>query len=140
MNKFKHRFRSICLFVLILMSPALAAQQNEWSGQVLDEQLNEPLIGVTVTVKGTNVATITNLDGRFSIRATSNQVLQFSYIGYTKIEVKLAPDLILTKVFLKENLKTLDEVVVVGYGCRRKRLQLALLLPQKVATYLKLVV
>lgn len=116
----KNKFRTTCLFFLILISHTILAQQKEWSGLVFDELLNEPLVGVSVTVKGTNISTITDVDGKFLIRAAADQVLQFSYIGYTAIEINLRPDIELNRVFLKESLKALNEVVVVGYGVQTK--------------------
>ena len=116
----KNKITTACFFLLLLLSQSVFAQQKEWTGHVFDELLNEPLIGVSVSVKGTNIGTITDLDGRFSIRAEANQVLLFSYIGYTTIEIKLKPEFVLNKVLLKESLKVLDEVVVVGYGVQTK--------------------
>lgn len=88
------------------------------SGEVVDEN-NEPIPGVSVKVKGTSTGTVTDVNGNFRIDAPDNSVLVFSFIGYitqevnvngrTSISVKLLPDT-----------KTLDEVVVVGYGTQRK--------------------
>ena len=77
-----------------LVSPRPALQSmpadNKITGQVLDEN-GEPLIGVTVTVKGTKVVAITDIDGNFTIAVpASNSVLQFSYLGYKLKEERAA--------------------------------------------------
>lgn len=116
----KNKITTACFILFLICTQNLFAQQKEWKGQVLDESLVEPLIGVSVTVKGTSVGTITDVDGNFSIRARIGQTLVFSYIGYNSIELTLKPEVSLTKVVLKENTKALDEVVVVGYGVQAK--------------------
>lgn len=76
-----------------------------------------PLIGVNVSVKGTTEGTITDLDGKFSLNASSQSILIVSYIGYKTVEVPVDGNL---KIVLKEDSQALDEVVVVGYGVARK--------------------
>jgi TonB-linked SusC/RagA family outer membrane protein len=82
---------------------------------------NEPLIGVSVLVKGTTNGTVTDLDGRYSLSASQGQTLVFSYIGYISQEIKVGPNGTIN-VALKEDTETLDEVVVVGYGVQKKKL------------------
>jgi TonB-linked SusC/RagA family outer membrane protein len=79
-----------------------------------------PMIGATVMVKGnTKTGTITDLDGKFSIKANPEDVLVFSFIGYDKTEVKAAS--VGTKaIVMKESQGQLGEVVVVGYGTQKK--------------------
>lgn len=96
------------------------AQQITVKGQVWDEVLNEPLIGVNVSVKGTNTGVITDVDGNFTIKAQKNQVLHFTFIGYKDVEIVVKPNLNLTKVVMSENLQQIEEVVVVGYGQQKK--------------------
>jgi len=62
--------------------------QNLISGKVLDEATNEPMIGVTVLVKGTSTGTVTDLDGTFQISASMGSSLVISYMGYVEQEVK----------------------------------------------------
>lgn len=81
---------------------------------------NEPLIGVTVSVKGTNQATMTDIDGRFTIAVTNaNATLEFTYVGFNKQAVALDGKTNVD-VYLKEDTKLLDEVVVVGYGSMKR--------------------
>lgn len=115
-NKLTFAFISFFLFC----SFSLQAQQKEWTGQVFDDKLNEPLIGVSVSVKGTSTGTITDVNGKFTIKAANSQTLVFSYIGYNSTELILAPEINLARVIMKESLKELDEVVVVGYGVQTK--------------------
>lgn len=94
-------------------------QKREFKGQVLDEA-GMPVIGANVSVKGTSVGTITDLDGNYSFMAPEGSVLVVSYIGYATQEFSC------TKgecpvVRLKEDSKVLDDVVVVGYGTVKKR-------------------
>ena len=99
-------------------NPQEVLQSKTVSGQVLDEK-GEPMIGVNVLVKGTTNGTITDFDGKFSIPdVPSNATLVVSYIGYLTKEVKTGKDLV---IVLEEDNKTLDEVVVIGYGTVKRR-------------------
>lgn len=89
------------------------------TGQVTDVY-GEPLIGVNILVKGTNKGTTTDFDGRFSINDVDDQaVLVLSYIGYQSQEVAVGGQTSLT-IIMQEDVQTLDEVVVVGYGTQKK--------------------
>lgn len=77
------------------------------------------MTGVTITVKGISQGSITDINGKFSLSADIGDVLQFSYIGYIPQTIKLK-NLNSLKVFLVEDVKTLDEVVVVGYGSQKR--------------------
>lgn len=92
---------------------------NKVSGVVKDAS-GTPIIGANVMVKGETVGTITDIDGRYSIEAPSNSVLRFSYIGYTTQEVNTRNRTNIN-IVLAEDTKTLDEVVVVGYGVQKKQ-------------------
>ncbi len=104
----------------IIIAPKETMQnQGKVTGVVTDRQ-GEPLIGVTVRVKGTQTAGSTDVDGRYSLNNVQpNAVLQFSYIGYTPKEVSVGNNTTLD-VVLDEDVKVLDEVVVVGYGTQKK--------------------
>lgn len=98
---------------------AQAVQQSRTvKGQVVDE-MGEPMIGVTVRVKGTGKGTITDLDGRFTIQAEANATLEISFVGYKTQTFKASK----TSYQLKMELDNtgLDEVVVIGYGTQKKR-------------------
>lgn len=113
---FHKRFNSL-LFLLLLISTNLLAQQNTVTGTVSDTS-GEPLIGANVSEKGTTNGVITDLNGNFSLSVSSNATLVISYIGYLSQEMKVTSGNI--KVTLLDDIKTLDEVVVIGYGVQRK--------------------
>lgn len=86
---------------------------------LVKDKTGEAMIGVNVLVKGTTNGTITDFDGKFSLSdVPSNATLVVSYIGYLTQEVKSGKDLI---IVLEEDNKTLDEVVVIGYGTVKRR-------------------
>lgn len=100
-----------------------ATQSNKItvSGTVLDKTTNDPLIGVSVVVKGVaNVGTITDMDGKFTLKLPYAEApLVFSYLGYQPQEIVPGAKKELT-VLLQEDTKALQEVVVVGYTKQRK--------------------
>ena len=135
----KHIRRNICLMavscVLLASAPTQSmaqtgrtartqASQNQKitvSGTVLDKTTNEPLIGVSVVVKGVaNAGTITDMDGKFTLKLPYAEApLVFSYLGYQPQEIIPGAKKELT-VLLQEDTKALQEVVVVGYTKQRK--------------------
>ena len=98
-------------------SVAIVQQTIKATGTVVDET-GEPLIGVSVLVKGTTTGTVTDLDGKFSIDVAQGATLAFSFIGYKEVTVKANGQPI--NIVLKEDSEQLDEVVVVGYGTQKK--------------------
>ncbi|GAB6121838.1 DUF4139 domain-containing protein [Dysgonomonas termitidis] len=93
---------------------------NQVSGVVL-ENSGEPLIGVSVVVKGTTIGTVTDLDGRFSLVIPQNgKDLVFSYVGMVSQTLPITGSNM--TVYMQEDSKMLDEVVVVGYGAVKKEL------------------
>ena len=105
---------------LIIGTLSVSAANYPVKGTVIDEKTNTSLIGVSVLVEGTSIGTVTDIDGNFSISAPSeNSTLVFSYVGYTSQKVKLNGQSNI-KILLSENLKNLDEVIVVGYGTQKK--------------------
>jgi len=87
-------------------------------GLVLDVN-GEPLIGLTVAVKGSTNATVTDLDGRYSIRALSRDILVFTYVGFLTQEIEIK-DQTTINVVMREASVALDDIVVVGYGTQKK--------------------
>ncbi|WP_345263172.1 SusC/RagA family TonB-linked outer membrane protein [Nibrella viscosa] len=106
--------------MLLLSSYAQAQQTTAVRGQVTDEK-GENLPGVSVVLKGTQTGTITDVTGRYTINIpTGNSVLVYSFIGYASQEVPVAGRSTID-IKLTTDVKSLDEVVVVGYGTQRKR-------------------
>lgn len=111
----KHLF----LLLTLLSFSLTALAQQKVTGKVKDSS-GEPVIGASVVVKGNNtMGTITDFDGNFMLDVPAKSVLVISYIGYVTQEVPTAGKNSL-EIVLKEGTKTLDEVVVIGYGTQRK--------------------
>ena len=94
-------------------------QQNGTVKGVVLDAAGIPVIGANVVIKGTTTGTITDMDGNFVLSAPENAMLEISYIGYLPQTVRVMPGKDL-KVTLKEDSKSLDELVVVGYGTQKK--------------------
>lgn len=99
------------------------AQDQIYSGRVVDAADQTGLPGVTILVKGTSTATQTNTDGNFSIGAAKGSVLVIRYIGYESTEITVGASSTLS-IALSSDLKMLDEIVVTGYGGTQKRSKL----------------
>lgn len=93
-------------------------QQNLKVSGVVTDEAGEPLIGVSVLVKGTTLGNITNLNGRFSLDVPEGSILEISYIGYKTQSIKAQREPM--NIVLKEDAQKLDEVVVVGFGTQKK--------------------
>jgi TonB-dependent starch-binding outer membrane protein SusC len=108
------------LFFLFLVSFCFGAPLFRVTGTVVDAVTAEPLIGVTVVVKGTNVGTTTNLEGKFSLDAQTGQTLMISYTGFEDLLLEITAATDLGLIALTEKNKQLNEVVVVGYGSQKR--------------------
>ncbi len=125
MSKFKtkgeYSFYSqlFVMVLLFLLIPIFAFSQKRVTGTVSDMN-GEPLIGVNVVVKGTTTGTVTDIEGDYELQVPGNDaVLEFSYIGYTSVEVLVGNQTVINQT-LTEDVQLIDEVVVVGYGVQRK--------------------
>ncbi|NDV77674.1 SusC/RagA family TonB-linked outer membrane protein [Dysgonomonas sp. 511] len=106
----------LCLFIGTF---SMLAQTQNVKGLVQDEN-GEPIIGASVSVKGTTTGTLTDVDGRFSINVPANvKVLSFSFIGYEVLDAAISPQM---TVKMKPSAQQLDEVVVTGMVRTDKRL------------------
>ena len=94
-------------------------QSKTISGRVVDSE-NEPLVGVSIVLKGTTTGTSTGIDGSFSIQADPGATLVFFYIGFNSQEVVIANQTTLN-IKMSENTQLLEEVVVVGYGTLKRK-------------------
>lgn len=94
-------------------------QQQKVTGRVLDNN-GEPIIGANVMVKGKSTGSITDMDGNFSVEASTGDVLSITYIGYMGKEVTVEVGNKPLTIRLQEDIQTLNEVVVVGYGTQKK--------------------
>jgi len=110
----------LILIVLLLCNITLFAQDSySLSGTVVSKSDNSPIPGVNVLIAGTSDGTSTDFDGNFTLDVKSGDVLQFSYVGFMTQSITISGQTSLN-VVLEEDQNQLDEVVVVGYGARRK--------------------
>ncbi|WP_337942258.1 TonB-dependent receptor [Parabacteroides sp.] len=100
--------------------PAVITQQSSKNitGIVIDPN-GEAVIGANVSIKGTTIGTITDMDGKFSLDIPNNATLLISYIGYIPQEIRIGNQNTV-KINLKEDTQAIDEVVVVGFGTQKK--------------------
>ncbi len=120
-NRIGKRWTVSFVFTLLLLLCSVPgfAQTKSINGTVIDAT-GEPLIGVNVSIKGTTVGTITDLDGKYVLQAPNNNaVVVFSFIGYKTEEVVVGTQTVINMT-LKEDTQLIDEVVVVGYGVQKK--------------------
>ncbi|MDR3132681.1 MAG: SusC/RagA family TonB-linked outer membrane protein, partial [Prevotellaceae bacterium] len=115
LNLFSKRAVILLLFVLSVIF-VMAQERVKVTGTVTDRN-NEPMIGVNIVEKGMQNATSTDIDGKYVLTVTPGATLVYSFLGYAS-EERRAADMV--NVTLPEDAKTLDEVVVVGYGVQKK--------------------
>jgi len=120
MNDFNMKKKvTIGLLLFLIFSLALTAQEKTIRGTVKDTN-GEPIIGANVMVKGSSIGTATDIDGHYTLSApTTATTLLVSYIGMKDMEVAIAGNVI--NIIMEEDVSSLDEVVVVGYGTQRRR-------------------
>ena len=107
------------MLMSLALTPAVAivsAQEVNVSGVVTDAT-GETIIGASVVEKGTTNGTVTDIDGKFTIKVKKGAQLEFSYIGYNNVTLEAKPTM---NVKLSENAKLVEEVVVTGYTTQRK--------------------
>ncbi len=117
----------LAILLGVCISPAINAdtmeaqsvQQTKQVGGLVTDVQGEPLIGVSVRVKGTSTGTVTDFDGNYTIQAATGSTLVFSYVGYLTQELVVGNQSVLN-VEMSEDSQALEEVVVVGYGTMRK--------------------
>ncbi|MBB6108088.1 TonB-linked outer membrane protein, SusC/RagA family [Mucilaginibacter lappiensis] len=109
----------LVLFCFFFVNTSFA-QNAPVKGKVTDANTSEPLIGVSVAVKGTTTGTQTDVNGAFTIQAPPAATLVFTYIGYTTLSLSVNNQSTLT-VKLQPESKELQQVVVIGYGTQKKR-------------------
>jgi len=112
----------LLLFLLLVFSWGVdaIAQEKTISGKVVEQQNGRPISGVTVKVKNNTAATITDENGNFQIKVPSAEaVVTFSYVGYGIVELKAGTGANLTVSLVQIN-NSMDEVVVVGYGTKKR--------------------
>lgn len=99
--------------------PSSKSKEKEVRG-IITDKTGEPLIGVSVTVKGTGKGTVTDMNGKWALSVSEGSVLNFSYIGYSAETVKVGKSNSYN-ISLSEDNQLLDEVVVIGYGSMKRK-------------------
>lgn len=120
MTKKRYRrssLKSIAMILCLVAIFPLFAQQRTVTGTVIDAQ-GDPIIGASVRVEGTTRGTVTDVDGNFTLSVAPDEMVRISYVGYDEVMVEASS--VTLHIVLQEDTKTLEEVVVVGYGTRRK--------------------
>lgn len=112
----KRLFFNFVLLMILTPLTVMAQDVITASGTVVDEA-GETMIGCTVQMKGSQVGTVTDFDGKFKLQVPKNALLSFSFIGYKTQEVKAAGNI---KVVMKTDSHVLNEVVAVGYGTMKR--------------------
>lgn len=112
-NKNRRGLRWAFVLAFLFVNSVVAFAQSTVTGVVKDD-LGEPLAGTKVQVKGTNNVVMTDANGKFSIRANKGQSLVFSFVGFS--EKTVAVDGKPMNIMMAEDAKTLNDVVVIGYG------------------------
>ena len=102
-----------------LFSFSLQAQQREVTGRVIDREFREGIPGVTVSVRGTSRGIVTDIEGNYSLPASAEEYLVFSFVGYNTV-TELVGNRSIINVTLEDDISDLEAVVVVGYGTQRK--------------------
>lgn len=108
----------LLLSAAMTLSCAVAMAQNKVTGTVIDDK-GDPIIGATVRVNGSKEGTVTDLDGHFSLSAAQDAKLSISYVGYVTREVDVKGTTPV-KVVLSESAKSLNDIIVIGYGIQKK--------------------
>lgn len=110
---------SVLFFHIVISVYVFGQKQILTTGTVIDDKSREPLIGASITEKGTTNGTITDFEGKFSLKISANATISVSYLGYIAKELDVRSELPLV-IELTETTRTLDELVVIGYGVQRK--------------------
>ena len=118
LNKYKMMKRNLLLTLLLTFVVSLTAfgQTTTFSGTVVDAN-GEPIIGASIIQKGTSNGSISDLDGKFTIKVDASATIVISYVGYQTVECKPSADM---RIVMKEEAKLLNDVVVIGYGVQKK--------------------
>lgn len=112
----KKRIYIIILFCIAAIP--MLAQNMQVSGVITEADTKDPLIGVTIQIKGTTSGTVSDLDGQYTINVDKGKTLVFSQIGMKKQEIKVTSSQL--DIVMEEDAVMLDQVVVIGYGSVQK--------------------
>ena len=112
-------YASFCIVALLFAQTAMAQKARTITGQVFDNT-GQPMIGATVVVVGNSgVGTTTDMQGKYKIKATPDDQLSFSFLGYVEVTERVGSRTAINIVLQQENV-SINEVVVIGYGTQQK--------------------
>jgi len=112
--------QKLSLSLIIFLIPLLFfGQKVDVKGTVFDEVTKVTITGISVALKNSTNSVISDINGNYQINANIGDVLVFTYLGYEAVEKKITGNIL--NVFLKEETKTLNEIVVIGYGSTKKK-------------------
>jgi hypothetical protein len=118
---YAHRVIVFALIISHVFSPSVVAQQVSIAGTITSADDNAPLPGVSIVVKGTQVGTVTDANGKYSVNASNdNPILIFSFIGYQTTEVEVAGRSVID-LALERDVTQLEEVVVTSFGIEQEK-------------------
>lgn len=113
------QIRIVLLSALMVFFVSNLLGQRDVTGSVTDAQ-QQPLIGVTIVLKGTGTGTVTDIDGNYKLTAKESDILVFSFLGFATEEVTVGAQTVID-VQLSSDVQLIDEVVVIGYGTAAKK-------------------
>lgn len=115
--------KRLVLYIFCLITTLSASAQDVLKGRVLDERTEEPIIGAAIQIKGTRNAAVTDINGQFSITLAgkSPYTLVVTYTGYNQQDLEVYDASSAVDIYIRENSRLLNEVVVVGYGVAKSR-------------------
>ena len=111
--------KKIILLNVLLAFSLLSTAQSKITGTVTDNN-SEPIPGVNVLIKGTSTGTVTDVDGNFNVTVSPENILIFSFVGYVSEEITVGSQSVIN-VSMSEDIASLAEVIVIGYGTSTKR-------------------
>lgn len=114
------QIRLFCLLVFLIAGIGLVkAQTTNITGSVVSDDNNEPVIGATLVIKGTTLGTVTDVNGKFSLKVPSGaKILSVSFIGMKPLELPISPEM---NIVMESDAQALDEVIVTGLGISREK-------------------
>ena len=113
-------YREMSNKLIVIVPVKTLLQEIHLTGSILDSTNNAPLVGVTVKLKGSNIGTVSDANGRFSLTVPDNSTLVVSYVGYQTLEIP-AGNKTQLNILLSPASTGLNQVVVIGYGSREKK-------------------
>lgn len=119
MNLQKFQKFSLSFILLLLMTVGAFAQEREVTGQITDLE-GKPIRGVTISVKGAAGNVISDVNGKYKLRAAKDQTIVFTYVGFAAQEMKVGEQSSINVTLVPDD-KKLDDVIVIGYGSQRQK-------------------